>query len=170
MTGKTRIKPFNIVLLVVLAVVLAGIVLVLTHKPQAPEVTFNTLTGQKITMASLRGKVVYVDFWATSCPGCVEEAPKLNAMYQKYHARGLEMIGVNMNYDPPNYVLKFVQDYKVPYPDALDPQSEIAHAFGDVQVIPTSFLIDKQGRILQKFVGEPDFTQLHAQVERELQS
>jgi peroxiredoxin len=116
-----------------LVVLLAGAVYgVLVRKPMAPDVTFNTLDGRQISMASLKGKVVYVDFWATSCVGCVRDAPELAKIYRQYHAQGLEMIGVNAAYAPPNYVRKFVQDFQVPYPDMLDPQGMVAHAFGDV--------------------------------------
>ncbi|MBU6461098.1 MAG: TlpA family protein disulfide reductase, partial [Proteobacteria bacterium] len=127
-----------------------------------------TLSGKNIPLSSLRGKVVYIDFWATDCPGCVKEVPELKAMYQQYHARGLELIGVNMAYDPPGYVLKFIKKYQIPYPDTLDPQGKIAHAFGGVLLIPTGFLISKQGTILQHYVGEPNFAKLNQFINKEL--
>jgi peroxiredoxin len=162
-------RPFRRVLFILLPVlVVAGIVLALTRKPEAPDVTFNPLAGQKMTLRQLRGKVVYIDFWATSCVGCVHDAPELARLYQQYHGHGLEMIGVNAYYDPANYVQKFVQDFHVPYPDVLDPQGTIAHAFGDIQVVPTSFLIGRNGKIVQQFVGDPDFTRLRAAIDSEL--
>lgn len=148
--------------------VVAAILLVLVRKPSAPDVTFHTLSGQTLQMQQMRGKVVYVDFWATSCVGCVHDSPLLSQLYRQYHGRGLEMIGVNAYYDPANYVRKFVQDFHVPYPDVLDSQGTVAHAFGDIQVVPTSFLIDRNGKIVRQFIGDPDFNQLRAAINTEL--
>lgn len=166
---KSSKNPARRVLLIGLPLlVVVAIILVLTRKPAAPDVTFNTLSGQAIAMQQLRGKVVYVDFWATSCVGCVHDSPTLTQLYRQYHGRGLEMIGVNAYYDPAGYVRKFIQDFHVPYPDALDPQGAVAHAFGDIQVVPTSFLISRNGKIVRQFVGDPDFNQLRAAIDSEL--
>ncbi|MDE3022915.1 MAG: TlpA family protein disulfide reductase [Pseudomonadota bacterium] len=164
----TRTSTYRLLIGLAILIVAAVFSYGLIHKAQAPDVTFTTLSGKKIPLSSLRGKVVYIDFWATDCPGCVKEVPELKAMYQQYHARGLELIGVNMAYDPPAYVLKFIKKYQVPYPDALDPQGKIAHAFGGVLLIPTGFLISKHGRILQNYVGEPDFAKLYRLINQEL--
>lgn len=166
---KSTKSPVRRVLLIGLPLlVIAAILLVLVRKPTAPDVTFHTLSGQAIPMQQMRGKVVYIDFWATSCVGCVHDSPQLSQLYRQYHDRGLEMIGVNAYYDPANYVRKFVQDFHVPYPDVLDAQGTVAHAFGDIQVVPTSFLIDRNGKIVRQFIGDPDFNQLRAAINTEL--
>jgi len=75
----------------------------------APQVTFTSLKGEKISMQSLRGKVVLVNFWATSCVGCIHEMPQIIDTYRKYNTRGLETIAVAMSYDPPNYVVNYTE-------------------------------------------------------------
>lgn len=127
---------------------------------QAPELTVYALDGQVIELAELRGKPVLVTFWATTCPACVKEIPHLSALYQELNPHGLEIIGIAMAYDPPNYVLKMTQQREIPYPIALDPQGEAALAFGDVLATPTSFLISPQGRIVQRRLGAWDMRAL----------
>jgi peroxiredoxin len=128
----------------------------------APEVTFTTLTGQKISSQSLRGKVVMVNFWATSCTTCVREMPQMVETYNKFKGQGLEFVAVAMKYDPPNYVINFTETRQLPFTVALDSTGEIAKAYNDVQLTPTTYLIDKDGKILKRYVGEPDFPALHA--------
>ena len=163
-TGRTKLL---VVALVVLA--LAGaLVMLLSQKPAAPQASFSTVGGEKLALDSLRGKVVLVNFWATSCPGCIKEMPDLVKTWQKYHSRGLETIAVAMSYDPPEYVRQFAEKNSLPFTVALDTGGEVAQAFGNVRVTPTTFVIDKQGQIIQQYVGEPDFVQLHALIESTL--
>jgi peroxiredoxin len=140
----------------------------LMDKPGAPAATFTTLDGKPIVLEQLRGKVVLVNFWATSCPGCIKEMPDMVETYKQYKDRGFEIIAVAMSYDPPNYVLNFVQTRQLPFPVALDVGGEHARAFGNVQLTPTSFIIGKDGRILEQKLGELDFVKLKALLDREL--
>jgi peroxiredoxin len=137
-------------------------------RPAAPQVTFVSLQGEKITTASLRGKVVLVNFWATDCVTCVKEMPEIISTYNKYHGRGFETIAVAMRHDPPNYVLGYVEKNKLPVTVALDPMGELAKAFGEVKLTPTTFVIDKQGKVVTRILGEPDFAKLHALLEEKL--
>ena len=137
-------------------------------RPAAPEVTFVSLQGEKITTASLRGKVVLVNFWATDCVTCVKEMPDIVATHIKYRDRGFETIAVAMRHDPPNYVLNYAEKNKLPFKVALDPMGDLAKAFGEVKLTPTSFLIDKQGNVVTRILGEPDFAKLHALLEEKL--
>jgi peroxiredoxin len=102
-----------------------------------------------------------VNFWATSCTTCVKEMPQMIATYNQFKNQGLEFFAVAMSYDPPNYVLNFTETRKLPFTIALDPQNQLAQAFGDVKLTPTTFVIDKQGNIIKRYVGEPDFDELH---------
>ncbi|AHV91434.1 TlpA disulfide reductase family protein [Bordetella holmesii] len=136
--------------------------------PDAPQVVFTTLQGKKVAMQDLKGKVVLVKFWATSCVTCVKQMPDTIEAYNTYAPKGYEAIGVAMQYDPPNYVLNFVQSRKLPFPVALDTKGEIAQAFGNVRLTPTAFLIDKQGRIIKRYLGEYDVAEFHATVEKAL--
>ena len=131
-------------------------------RPQlAPPVTFVSLSGQKISSESLRGKVVMVNFWATSCVSCVREMPQMVETYNKFKGQGLEFVAVAMKYDPPNYVVNFTETRKLPFIVALDSTGEVAKAYNDVQLTPTTYVIDKKGVILKRYVGEPDFKALH---------
>lgn len=140
----------------------------LMDKPGAPASTFTTLEGKTLSLDELRGKVVLVNFWATSCPGCVKEMPDMVEVYREYKDRGFEIIAVAMSYDPPNYVQSFVQTRQLPFPVALDVTGEHARAFGNVQLTPTTFIIGKDGRILEQKLGEIDFVRLRALLDREL--
>ena len=160
-----------------LTLILLGLIAWLWFRPPAEVSDENlatppwqvTLTdGRVLTSEMLKGKVVLVNFWATSCPGCIKEMPDLVKTWQKYHSRGLETIAVAMSYDPPEYVLQFAEKNGLPFIVAPDAGGAVAQAFGNVRVTPTTFVIDKQGQIIQQYVGEPDFTQLHTLIESAL--
>lgn len=144
----------------------------LPHDPAppaaAPPVEFVTLKGERIATADLRGQVVLVNFWATSCGICVEEMPDLVATHQKYRARGFETVAVAMRYDRPDHVVAFTEKRGLPFKVSLDVQGEIARAFGDVRLTPTTFVLDREGRVLKRYLGKPDFAELHALIERAL--
>jgi peroxiredoxin len=159
-------KPLLIAIAVLAAV--GALLFALLDKPGAPASTFTTLEGQPIALADLRGKVVLVNFWATSCPGCIKEMPGMVETYTQYKDRGFEIIAVAMSYDPPNYVKRFVETRQLPFPVALDVDGAHARAFGNVQLTPTSFIIGKDGRILEQKLGELDFVKLKALLDREL--
>jgi peroxiredoxin len=153
--------------LAVIAVV-GALAYALIDKPGAPAATFTTLEGKTIALDALRGKVVLVNFWATSCPGCIKEMPGMVETYNQYKDRGFEIVAVAMSYDPPNYVANFVETRQLPFPVALDVDGAHARAFGNVQLTPTSFIIGKDGQILEQKLGELDFARLRALLDREL--
>lgn len=152
----------------IVAVIAALGYFAMTKKETIPDVTFVDLQGKKITSQDLRGKVTILNFWATSCVTCVKEMPELVATYDKYNASGLELIAVAMAYDPPNYVLNFVETRKLPFTVSLDTQGELAKSFGDIKLTPTTLVIDKQGQVIKRYVGEPDFPALHLLLEKAL--
>ncbi|RBA24391.1 TlpA disulfide reductase family protein [Herminiimonas fonticola] len=154
-------------LLIVAVLVVVGYLSV-SQKETIPDVTFVNLQGKKITTQDLRGKVVMINFWATSCTTCVKEMPEMIETFKKYHAQGLEFVAVAMAYDPPNYVLNFVETRKLPFTVVLDTQGGLAKSFGDIQLTPTTLVIDKDGHIIKKYVGEPDFPALHQLLKKEL--
>lgn len=139
------------------------------RKEAAPPVTFLTTQKQALSLAQMRGKVVLVNFWATSCPGCIHEMPALVETYKKYHGRGFETVAVAMEYDPPAYVMNYAQSNKLPFTVAFDTGGSVAQSFGGILGTPTTFVIDKQGHIVQRYLGEPDFKQLHQLIEAKLQ-
>ena len=169
MTAPTRswIKPAVIGALV-LALAGAGYASI-TSSVAAPSVTFIGLNGEKISTESLRGKVVMVNFWATSCTTCVKEMPQMVETYNKFKGQGLEFVAVAMQYDAPNYVLNYTETRKLPFKVAMDTGGDIAKSFGDVALTPTTFVIDKQGKIIKRYVGEPEFASLHKLLAKALQ-
>ncbi len=120
----------------------------------APQTVFTTIAGKRLPLRSLRGKVVLVNFWATSCPGCVKEAPELVKIYNHLHKRGFDLVAVAMKYDKPTYIRAFIIKFHLPFTVTYDADGANAKAFGGVQLIPTSFLIDRNGRIVKSFLGE----------------
>lgn len=133
---------------------------------KAPLVDYTLLDGSRHNTAGLNGKVLLVNFWATSCATCVAEMPQLVATHQKFKARGYETLAVAMAYDPPAYVSNFARSRQLPFGVAIDNTGEIAKRFGDVQMTPTSVLINKRGEVVKRYVGAPDFAALHGLVEK----
>ena len=165
-TARPWIKP-AIACALVLAAAL-GVYVSFTREVAAPQVTFIDLKGNKISTASLQGKVVMVNFWATSCVTCVKEMPQMVETYNKFKDAGMEFVAVAMSYDAPNYVVNFTETRKLPFTVALDSGGDIAKSFGDVTLTPTTFVINKQGKIIKRYVGEPDFAALHELLKKEL--
>jgi thiol-disulfide isomerase/thioredoxin len=157
---------------IILPTVILGLIFALffqlSQKPAAPNVVFTTIDGQKINMTDLQGKVVLVNFWATDCPGCIKEMPDLIKSYNEYKAKGVELIAVAMPYDPPQQVVNYTKQKKLPFPVMHDGLSEMVNAFGDVNLTPTTFIYDKQGKRLQRTIGELDFVKLDQLIIREL--
>jgi peroxiredoxin len=132
------------------------------RREPAPDVAFVRLDGSRARLSDLRGKVVLVNFWATSCATCVAEMPDLMQTHQRHHPRGYETLAVAMSYDPPAYVASFAERRKLPFQVAIDNTGEIARAFGDIKLTPTTFLLDRQQRVVKRYVGTPDFKALDA--------
>jgi len=132
---------------------------------QAPLTAFVPLDGSQKTTADMKGKVTLVNFWATSCVSCVEEMPKIMATHDKYKAKGFDTLAIAMSYDPPSYVVNFAQTRNLPFSVAIDNTGNVAKAWGDVKLTPTTYLVNKRGQIVKRFVGEPDFKELHLLIE-----
>ncbi|MEJ8826345.1 TlpA disulfide reductase family protein [Variovorax humicola] len=132
----------------------------------APQSKFVLLDGSQKTTTDLKGKVTLVNFWATSCVTCVGEMPKVIATYDKYKDKGYDTLAVAMSYDPPSYVVNFAETRKLPFKVAIDNTGAVAKAWGDVQLTPTTYLVNKRGEIVKRYVGEPDFAELHQLIEK----
>lgn len=137
-----------------------------TGRDAAPESDFVLLDGSVLRTADLRGKVTLVNFWATTCVTCVKEMPALVATHEKFADRGYDTVAVAMSYDPPSWVVNFAQSRQLPFKVALDNTGNIAKAWGDVKLTPTTYLVDKQGQIVKRYVGEPEMGALHALIEK----
>jgi thiol-disulfide isomerase/thioredoxin len=137
--------------------------------PQPPPgLVLHTLQGEQISLGALRGRVALVTFWATSCAICLREMPQLVDLHDDLGSRGLALIAVAMPYDPAYRVAQYATTRKLPFTVALDLRSEAVQGFGGIAGTPTAFLIGKDGRILERIVGAPDFAKLRARIEAEL--
>jgi peroxiredoxin len=137
-----------------------------SNADSAPQSTFVLLDGSKKSTADLQGKVTLVNFWATSCVTCVGEMPKIVATYDKYQGKGYDTLAVAMSYDPPSYVVNYTETRKLPFKVAIDNTGAVAKAWGEVQLTPTSYLVNKKGEIVKRYVGEPNFAELHQLIEK----
>ena len=131
-----------------------------------PKSSFVMLDGSKRDETSLKGKVTLVNFWATSCTSCVAEMPRLVSTYEKYKLGGFDTIAVAMSYDPPSYVVNFAQTRQLPFGVAIDNTGAIAKAWGEVKLTPTTYLVNKRGEVVKRYIGEPDFVELHQLIEK----
>ncbi len=92
--------------------------------------------------------------------------PELIATYNKFKGRGYETLAVAMSYDPPSYVVNFAQTRQLPFKVAIDNTGSLARDWGDVKLTPTTFLVNKRGEIIKRFVGTPNFVELHQLIEK----
>ena len=150
----------------VAVVAIAAGVLFSTGAAAAPDSTFVLLDGSKTTTADLKGKVTLVNFWATSCVTCVAEMPKIIDTYNKYQPKGYDTLAVAMSYDPPSYVVNYAETRKLPFKVAIDNTGVVAQAWGDVKLTPTTYIVNKRGEIVKRYVGEPNFDELHRLIEK----
>jgi len=127
----------------------------------APEVGYTLLDGHKTHLSALRGQVVLVNFWATSCATCVQEMPALVDTWRQFRGRGYAMLAVAMQHDPPALVARFAETKALPFGVVLDNTGAVARAFGNVRVTPTTFVIDRRGHIAARYEGAPEFAKLH---------
>jgi len=113
--------------------------------------TVRTIDDREISLDTFKGKVTIVNFWATWCPPCRAEIPDLIALQEKYRGQ-LQVIGISEDEDGPEVVRQYVADHKMNYPIAMT-SPELEKLFPGVSALPTSFVIDREGRIVQKHVG-----------------
>lgn len=122
---------------------------------KAPPFSLTTLDGKAVSLASLKGKVVLLDFWASWCGPCRKSMPHMEQTWQKYQSKGLVIVGVNVDKEPEKaraFLAKLAQTVTPTYPLAMDSSAKVMGAY-QVMSMPTAFLIGKDGVVQQKFVG-----------------
>ena len=122
----------------------------------ATDFTVPQLTSQQLRLSDFKGRVVFLNFWATWCVPCREEMPVMERLYQRYRDRGLTILAVSVDTGGPATVAAFVKMLRLTYPIGLDPKMEVANQYR-VRVLPSSFLIDRQRNVAGIAVGPRDW-------------
>jgi thiol-disulfide isomerase/thioredoxin len=165
MARRMNIAAKLIVALGLVAIGVFAFVLALPHRPPI-EAQVTTLDGRTLPISALRGKVTAVNFWATWCGVCIKEMPRMVEAWRRHAPRGYEMVAIAVR-DEKDKVSEFSTRRALPFTVALD-AGDAATRFGNVRITPTTFLIDRNGRVLKRFVGEPDWAEFDALVEKAL--
>ncbi len=152
-------------LLPIALIAVLGYLLLTPHRVTTrPDISLTGIDGSELRLADYQGRPLLVTFWSTTCPACIREMPHLIDLYRELSPRGLEIIGIAMAHDPPSHVLAMRESRQIPYPIALDIHSDAAHAFGNIRVTPTSFLVAPDGRIVMHTIGKLDMVRLRRDV------
>jgi len=132
----------------------------------APEFTVPGLTGGRIALRDLRGKAVFLNFWATWCPPCKQEMPSMERLYRRYKDRGFTVLAVSIDTADAATVARFVKKLSLTFPIGLDPKMEVANRY-TVRALPSSFLLDRNGTTVAVAMGprEWDGTAARAVIE-----
>ena len=162
-------KVFNLIALVLLFTGLAFSVPAQKKAPPKagekplPNLVLNTVDGEKWSLYEHRGKVVLINFWATWCEPCRTETPMLVSLGKEYKTRGLKIVGIALDQDGTKVIKKFMTEYKIDYPVLLPVPGS---ALSRIDPVPTTILIDREGRLAKKYVGELPEDILRADIEK----
>ncbi len=122
----------------------------------APNFTFPDLTGQTVSLSDYRGRLVFLNIWATWCPPCVDEMPSMEKLYNKFKSDQFEILAVSVDGEGSKVVAPFMERLNLTFPALLDKKGKIKNIYG-VTGIPESFIIGKNGIILKKVIGPIDW-------------
>ena len=122
----------------------------------APNFTFPDLNGQQVSLSEHRGKVVLVNIWATWCPPCRQEMPSMQKLYERFNGENFEILAVSIDATGREAVAPFVRTMNLTFPIMLDPKEVIRPLYG-ITGVPESFIIDKEGIVVEKIIGPIDW-------------
>jgi cytochrome c biogenesis protein CcmG/thiol:disulfide interchange protein DsbE len=123
-----------------------------TKSVKAYDFNLPTTDGRLLKLSDYKGKVVILDFWATWCPPCRKGIPDLVELKKKYGSKGVEIIGISVDKETKPDVVPFIKDYKINYPVVYG-NTNVYQQYGGIRAIPTSFIIDKEGKIVASYEG-----------------
>ena len=123
----------------------------------APDFAFPDLNGQKVSLSDHRGKVVFVNIWATWCPPCISEMPSMQKLYDRFKGENFEILAVNIDSAGHEAVAPFMKELNLSFPALLDPQGNIQPLYG-ITGVPESFIVDREGILVEKVIGPMDWT------------
>lgn len=129
----------------------------------APDWTLQDLDGKTVRASDFKDKVVILDFWATWCPPCRAEIPGFVELQKKYQAQGLRIVGVSVDQASADTVKSFVQKSGINYPVVLADTNVVA-AFGGIDGLPTTFIIDRGGRIIKRHLGFTETSEMESEI------
>lgn len=124
-------------------------------KMAAPGWQLQSMEGKPVKLSDYKGKVVVLNFWATWCPPCREEIPDLVLLQQQYASQGLVVLGISMDRGGPAMVVSFAKKYGINYPVVLGDE-RTSEAYGGIQALPTTFIIDRKGNVVKGLQGSAD--------------
>ena len=136
---------------------------------EAPNFSLRTAEGKTIELQNLQGKVVVINFWASWCPPCRSEIPGLLEVYRKYRPKGLEIVGISLDRDGWRKVSPLVRELNIDYPVVMG-NDDVVHAYGGIRSIPTTIIIDRDGKIIYRVVGLLDRQRFEDEVREVLNS
>jgi cytochrome c biogenesis protein CcmG/thiol:disulfide interchange protein DsbE len=123
-----------------------------TKTVMAYNFTLPTSDGKQLKLSDYKGKVVIIDFWATWCPPCRKGIPDLVELKKKYGSKGVEIIGVSVDQETKPDVVPFIKEYGINYPIVYG-NTSVYQQYGGIRAIPTSFIIDKEGKVVASYEG-----------------
>jgi peroxiredoxin len=146
-------------LLFALALLLSAASLQAQVGKQAPAFSLKDKDGNTWSAEGLKGKVIVLNFWATWCPPCRAEIPAFKTVYDKYREKGVEILGVSLDHKGWDVIRPFLKQHEINYPVVLG-GAEIARDYGNIRSIPTTVIIDREGKVIDSHVGAMSEEQL----------
>jgi len=123
---------------------------------KAPDFSLKNLSGKNVELKNFRGKVIFLNFWATWCGPCKEEMSSMEALYQEFKEKGFTFLGISVDYGGVKPVKEYIEKNRYTFPVLIDPKSQVLDLY-EVKGIPTTFIIDKNGRMIGKSIGPKDW-------------
>lgn len=128
--------------------------------PVAPAFSLNDVNGKSISLEDYKGQIVFINFWATWCPPCRAEIPDFVKLIDTYGSKGFVILGISVDSPQDQHKIPgFMDEYNMNYPVLLDGRGEVAFKYGGIEAVPTTFVLDREGKALGKIVGMRSYQQ-----------